>query len=285
MIGGRRPIKGRKPADRRVRVDRPHAPYFRYTGPGPAGREAGGVGAARRPAGGPSPRAKEMADRPPARERRGDRASGCPSARRCRSSARTRSRPPPTRPRRSCGSSSLAGAARAASRRSRSRSRSPSCWPWSRSPTARSATPIPGGGGAYAVAQPNLAPIVGLVAAGALLIDYVMTVAVSTSSAMDQLISIVPGLELWRLPVAHRGDRILITVGNLRGLRESGNIFASPPTCSSGSALLDDRERLSHIVGGTVVPMPRQPEARADAAPRPWPSCCCCGRSPAARSP
>ena len=34
MIGGRRPIQGRKPGDRRVRVERPHAPYFRYTGPG-----------------------------------------------------------------------------------------------------------------------------------------------------------------------------------------------------------------------------------------------------------
>jgi hypothetical protein len=34
MIGGRRPLQGRKPADRRVRVDRPHSPYFRYTGPG-----------------------------------------------------------------------------------------------------------------------------------------------------------------------------------------------------------------------------------------------------------
>ena len=34
MIGGRRPLKGRKIADRRVRVGRPHAPYFRYTGPG-----------------------------------------------------------------------------------------------------------------------------------------------------------------------------------------------------------------------------------------------------------
>src|SRR5512144_1508617 len=34
MIGGRRPLHGRKPADRRVRVERPHAPYFRYTGPG-----------------------------------------------------------------------------------------------------------------------------------------------------------------------------------------------------------------------------------------------------------
>jgi hypothetical protein len=34
MIGGRRPLQGRKPGDRRVRVDRPHAPYFRYTGRG-----------------------------------------------------------------------------------------------------------------------------------------------------------------------------------------------------------------------------------------------------------
>ncbi len=33
MIGGRRPLQGRKPADKRVRVERPHAPYFRYTGP------------------------------------------------------------------------------------------------------------------------------------------------------------------------------------------------------------------------------------------------------------
>ena len=34
MIGGRRPLSGRKPGDKRVRVERPHAPYFRYTGPG-----------------------------------------------------------------------------------------------------------------------------------------------------------------------------------------------------------------------------------------------------------
>src|SRR5512146_2746935 len=34
MIGGRRPLHGRKAADRRIRIDRPHAPYFRYTGPG-----------------------------------------------------------------------------------------------------------------------------------------------------------------------------------------------------------------------------------------------------------
>ena len=42
MIGGRRPLQGRKPADRRVRVERPHAPYFRYTGPGQLVGQAGG---------------------------------------------------------------------------------------------------------------------------------------------------------------------------------------------------------------------------------------------------
>ena len=41
MIGGRRPVKGRKLADRRVRVERPHSPYFRYTRPEPARRQGG----------------------------------------------------------------------------------------------------------------------------------------------------------------------------------------------------------------------------------------------------
>ena len=119
---------------------------------------------------------------------------------------------------------------------------------------------FPGGGGAYAVARQELAPLLGLVAAGALLIDYVMTVAVSTSSAMDQLISIAPGLDLWRLPVAV-GVIALITIGNLRGLRESGNIFAIPTYLFVGLALLIVANGVSHIVAGTVVPMPRQPEA------------------------
>ena len=56
---------------------------------------------------------------------------------------------------------------------------------------------FPNGGGAYAVArQENSTPLLGLVAAAALLIDYVMTVAVSTSSAVEQLISIAPEPQL-----------------------------------------------------------------------------------------
>ena len=53
----------------------------------------------------------------------------------------------------------------------------------------------------------------------------------------------------------------LITVGNLRGLRESGNLFAIPTYLFVGLALLIVANGLSHIVAGTVVPMPRQPEA------------------------
>jgi len=124
---------------------------------------------------------------------------------------------------------------------------------------------FPGGGGAYAVARQELLPILGLVAAAALLIDYVMTVAVSTSSAMDQLISIVPGIDngtdhSLRILIALTVIA-LITVANLRGLRESGNIFAIPTYLFVCLALLIVASGLFHVVTGSVAPFPRQPEA------------------------
>jgi amino acid transporter len=95
----------------------------------------------------------------------------------------------------------------------------------------------PSGGGAYAVARANLPMITALIAAAALLIDYIMTVAVSTASAVEQVISAAPGVADFRLEVGV-GAIILITLGNLRGLRESGNIFAIPTYLFVGSALL-----------------------------------------------
>src|SRR6186997_2893506 len=86
---------------------------------------------------------------------------------------------------------------------------------------------FPNGGGAYAVARTELTPLLGLVAAAALLIDYVMTVAVSTSSALDQLASLVPAAGDYKVLIAVVVIT-LITIANLRGLRESGNIFAVP---------------------------------------------------------
>jgi len=87
----------------------------------------------------------------------------------------------------------------------------------------------PNGGGAYIVAHDNLGIYPGLVAAGALMIDYVLTVTVSIASGVDNLISI-PALQ----PLRHYTVEIclllifLIMLANLRGVRESGRIFMIP---------------------------------------------------------
>ena len=108
MIGGRRPLQGRKPADRRVRVERPHAPYFRYTGPNQLVARPPRT-SLERPSAAPGPGSAGLRSAGPSRARRRS-ASGSRRRRRWRSSARTRSARPPTRPRRSCGSSSSPGA-------------------------------------------------------------------------------------------------------------------------------------------------------------------------------
>jgi amino acid transporter len=95
----------------------------------------------------------------------------------------------------------------------------------------------PSGGGDYAVARRNLPLLGSLVVAGALLVDYVMTVAVSTASAAEQVISAVPELHDWKLVIGVVAI-LLITIGNLRGLRESGNIFAIPTYLFVVSALV-----------------------------------------------
>ncbi|HKB29159.1 MAG TPA: APC family permease [Candidatus Limnocylindrales bacterium] len=95
----------------------------------------------------------------------------------------------------------------------------------------------PSGGGDYAVARRNLPMLTSLIVAGALLVDYVMTVAVSTASAVEQVISAVPQAADIRLAIGV-GAILLITLGNLRGLRESGNLFAIPTYLFVGSAML-----------------------------------------------
>jgi amino acid transporter len=95
----------------------------------------------------------------------------------------------------------------------------------------------PSGGGDYAVARANLPGVFALIVAAALLVDYTMTVAVSTSSAIEQVISAVPDLKDVRVEIGIVAI-LLIMVGNLRGLRESGNIFAIPTYIFAGSTLL-----------------------------------------------
>ena len=141
----------------------------------------------------------------------------------------------------------------------------------------------PNGGGAYVVARTNLAPIFGLIAAAALLIDYVMTVAVSTAAAIAQIQSVIPSAYDFRIEIAFVSIA-LITVANLRGLRESGNIFAVPTYLFVGLALaivaiglVPDRHR--HRRAG-----PAGARRRARSARRRSASCCSSRRSPAAPS-
>jgi len=85
----------------------------------------------------------------------------------------------------------------------------------------------PMGGGSYSVARENLGTLWGLIAAAALLLDYVLTVAVSTVAGVAAVTSALPGLLHHRVAVGLLFLFILV-VGNLRGLRQSGRIFALP---------------------------------------------------------
>ena len=85
----------------------------------------------------------------------------------------------------------------------------------------------PNGGGSYLVARENHGVIAGLVAASALLIDYVLTVAVSTAAGVAAISSFVPDLHDYRV-VAGLVLIAVLVVGNLRGVREAGVLFAAP---------------------------------------------------------
>ena len=82
-------------------------------------------------------------------------------------------------------------------------------------------------GGSYVFAKENLGTLPGLVAGASLMVDYVLTVAVSVAAGVFALTSAVPGLESHRVALS-LACIVLITLGNLRGVRESGFLFAFP---------------------------------------------------------
>lgn len=95
----------------------------------------------------------------------------------------------------------------------------------------------PGGGGAYTVAKDNLGTLPSLFAGGALLTDYVLTVSVSVSAGIRALTSAFPALFEYRVELAIVAIVILTWV-NLRGVRESGSVFALPTYAFVGGVLL-----------------------------------------------
>src|SRR5690606_16565568 len=79
----------------------------------------------------------------------------------------------------------------------------------------------PDGGGAYVVARDNLGELAGLTAASGLLADYILTVSVSVSSGIAQIVSAYPEWYEYRVPMAVTAVFLLMLI-NLRGVRESG---------------------------------------------------------------
>ena len=257
MIGGRRPLQGRKVADRRIRVERPHAPFFRYAGAGQLiAREAAS-----------RPRTRtDLAlarlrgfffGRPLANEEELEERLSKKKALAIFSSDAISSSAYATeeilRVLVLAGASALLLSIQVAIAISIllavvSISYRQVCRAY------------PNGGGAYVVAKTNLAPIFGLIAAAALLIDYVMTVAVSTAAAIAQIQSVIPQAYEVRIEIAFVSIS-LITIANLRGLRESGNIFAVPTYLFIGLALAIVAIGLVGVVGGTAAVAAPEPDA------------------------
>jgi amino acid transporter len=234
VIGGRRPLQGRKPGDRRVRLERPHAPYFRYTGKGQlTAREAasapttatGRVWATIRGffVGRPLASEDELGERLSKKKALAIFSSDAISSSAYATEEILRVL-------------ILGGAVAMAFGLEISIAIAVLLIAVALS-YRQICIAYPTGGGSYSVSKRNIGRTVSLVAASALLIDYVMTVAVSTTSAVEQITSAFPALFDERVLIGILALS-LITLGNLRGLREAGNIFAVPTYLFVGSALL-----------------------------------------------
>jgi amino acid transporter len=257
VIGGRRQLTGRKAGDRRVRVERPHSPYFRYTGPGQLV-------------------AREAASLPRTRTGRAlARVRAIVFGRPLSNEAEIEERLSKKKALAIFSSDAISSSAYATEEILRVLILGGAAAMLLSVQVAMAIAGLlavvalsyrqvcrayPNGGGAYVVARTNLAPIFGLIAAASLLIDYVMTVAVSTASAIAQIQSVIPAAFDVRIEIAFVSIA-LITIANLRGLRESGNIFAIPTYLFVGLALAIVAIGGWRIVTGGAAPVPPEPSA------------------------
>ena len=128
----------------------------------------------------------------------------------------------------------------------------------------------PNGGGSYIVTSDNLGTMPGLVAAAALLIDYVLTVATSTAAGVYAITSFVPALQPDAVPIGLAFIGLLM-IGNLRGVREAGLIFAGPTyvyVFALGGLILYGIFRIvtGDIPPAAVPPNPFPPEGKVSLA-------------------
>jgi len=112
----------------------------------------------------------------------------------------------------------------------------------------------PGGGGAYIVSKSNLGEWPGLTAAASLMIDYVLTVAVSVAAGIAAITSAVPALFPYRTILGVVAI-VLVLLVNLRGVRESGKVFAVPTYMFIGSMLLMLAVGTYQLLFGQLTPV------------------------------
>ncbi|GAB4575286.1 MAG: APC family permease [Anaerolineae bacterium] len=109
----------------------------------------------------------------------------------------------------------------------------------------------PNGGGAYIVARDNLGELPAQIAGAALLTDYILTVAVSISSGVAQIASAFPNLNPYRVQIAVAVILVMMIV-NLRGVKESGRIFAVPTYFFIGMMFLTLGVGFVRVLTGTL---------------------------------
>ena len=136
-------------------------------------------------------------------------------------------------------------------------------------------------GGAYIVARENLGTLPSLIAAAALLVDYVLTVAVSVAAGVLAITSAVALAHYLTRRALARGASVLIALVNLRGVRESGFAFALPTYSFIVAMLVAVGVGVAKCATRAAPPVhPPSPPAPARSA-----SSCCCGRSRRAQRP
>ena len=106
-------------------------------------------------------------------------------------------------------------------------------------------------GGAYIVARDNFGPVVAQIAAVALMLDYIVTVAIQSAAGVAAIISTFPSLGPWKLPMIF-AVIALLTYGNLRGVKEAGKAFAFPTYFFVGSMFIVFGMGLWRLSQGTL---------------------------------
>ena len=121
----------------------------------------------------------------------------------------------------------------------------------------------PNGGGSYVVSRENLGETPSLVAGASLLVDYILTVAVSVSAGVAAITSAFPALRPERVEIC-LGFIAIMTIANLRGMKESGRLFAGPTYVYILALAALISYGLFRLATGTLEPLPPNTEALAE---------------------